>query len=367
MTQTTRPKYLSIADTIESRIRLGEWASDKFPSVRDVALQHHVSIVTASRALQVLRDKGIIRTVERSGNYVEAAAQGLTERFALCQRITPGPWHNAMAGLLMGSFSLAAEHVGSTLETEQFSYGFDADNRDIEKLVKQARNQKIAGFFLLPSRMSESATSQDEAFVAACQKEQMPLVLLERNLHGARSLTQDLVAGDDFAGARELVHHLVGQRCEKIAFVTRTPGGSHDTRLAGYLVAMHHAGMPTHVLEPKVELPPRQACHLLVDQLLRLRADGIVCQRDDTAIGIILELMSRGLTVPGDVAVTGFDDLPVGDAFAIGVTTYKLPADNIAREAFQMMRRRHDHPCAPAVQLSIPGRLIVRESSARYS
>ncbi|WP_020470074.1 LacI family DNA-binding transcriptional regulator [Zavarzinella formosa] len=366
MTPDTRPKYLLIAETIESRIKRGEWVSGRFPSVRDVAEEHAVSIVTASRALQVLRDKGIIRTVERSGCFVEASANGVTTQFALCQRISPGPWHNATAAIMLGGFAAAAEHVGSTLDTEHYCFGPDASPREVERLAKQARVQKIAGVFMLPSRVSEATASQDETFVAACRKESIPVVLLERNLRGhSRLLQHDLVSGDDLAGGLAMTDHLVKQGCHRIAFVTGSPTSSHDARLAGYLLGMHQAGMPSYVLTQNSELPARQAYHQLVEQILRLRADGVICYQDYTAIGVIMELMSRGLTVPGDVAVAGFDDLPIGDAFAIGVTTYKLPAEGIAREAFKLIERRIELPHAPVIQVTTPGRLIVRESTSR--
>ena len=365
MNSDTRPKYLLIAEAMESRIRLGEWASDRFPSVRDVAAQHHVSIVTASRAMQVLRDKGMIRTVGRSGCYVEPGAHGgVTEQFALCQRICPGPWRNATAGILPAGFAAASEHVGSRLDTESFSLGFDAGHQEIQQFARRARAEKLAGLFLFPSRLGESAALQDEALVSALDKAGIPVVLLGRNLRGhASALRHDLVTGDDFTGAQALTGHLLGRGCGRIAFVDAPAGGSHDSRLAGYLLAAHHAGMSPIVLSSPAGLSPRQAHHQIVEQLLARRADGVVCHHDDVAIGVIMELMSRGMSVPNDLAVAGFDDLPIGDAFALGVTTHKLPAEGIAREAFRLMRRRLDQPRAPVVHSTVPGWMVVRESS----
>jgi LacI family transcriptional regulator len=67
--------------------------------------------------------------------------------------------------------------------------------------------------------------------------------------------------------------------------------------------------------------------------------------------------------VPADVAVTGFDNLPIGKAYSIGVTTYAFSSEAVAYHATRLLRTRRLHPANPPVKVLIPGELIVRESS----
>ena len=91
--------------------------------------------------------------------------------------------------------------------------------------------------------------------------------------------------------------------------------------------------------------------------------DGVVCYEDYTAIGLIMEMLSRGLSVPKDVAVVGSDDLPIGDVFTIGLTTYAYPSERMAEQAVRVMRERLKDPGAAPIKVVVPGRLIVREST----
>jgi LacI family transcriptional regulator len=148
-----------------------------------------------------------------------------------------------------------------------------------------------------------------------------------------------------------------------------SPTTSHEGRLAGYLSAMFHAAAAEGrvsepvVLEQASGVPIKVAYQQLADRILADRVDGVVCFQDYTAIGLILELLTRRTQVPQDVALTGFDDIPFGDSFALGVTTYAPPPEAVAEEALGVMRRRVENPTAPPVKVLVPGRLIIRESS----
>jgi LacI family transcriptional regulator len=360
------PKYLVLSQELEARIRAGDWSNGKVPTVRDIAERHDVSVVTASRALQVLRDKGLVRTVERSGCYLVPPSSPRPARWGLCLRITPGPFQQASTALGWTGFEALARREKVTFVTDAFDLRDDAGEEDLHRQAQAAAAAGLGGVFLLPSRVSEEAMRFDERLLRACRANGLPVVLVERNLRGVdRPLEYDLVASDDTEGGRLCTRHLLEGGRRRIAFVVGSPTSCHHDRLAGYLYTLHAADAATGslVLEQPADVPTKEAYARLTDHLVKHRADGVVCYEDYTAIGIILELLRRGLDVPGDVAVAGFDNLPIGDTFSIGVTTYAFPSEGIAVRALSVMEQRIKDPDAPPVKVVVPGRFIVRDST----
>ena len=365
------PKYLEISAELEAQVRGGRWDGGKMPSVRGIAQQHGVSVVTASRAIQVLRDKGLIQTIERAGCF--RVPDPTAERWALVLRMTPGPWQKATLSLARLGFDALARREPMHLELESFSLTPDLAERDILPLVRRAKDSGVRGAFLLPSRCSDDEMRLDERFLTCCDMEQLPVVLLERNLRGQnRPLERDLVAVDDLDGSARCTRHLIDLGRKRVAMIVASPTSSHNDRVAGYLYALHAAQLAAKkgverkpiVLYQRDDLPSREAYAKLADQVRKLDLDGVVCYQDYTAMGLIVELLTRGKSVPDDVAVVGFDDLPIGNSFTVGVTTYAYPSKGMAEQAVRLMRERLRDPERAPTKVVVPGRLIVRESSA---
>jgi LacI family transcriptional regulator len=370
-TSNGNPKYLEVASALEGQIRAGKWDGGKLPSVRGIAQLNNVSVVTASRALQVLRDRGLIQTISRSGCY--RIPPPTAERWALVLRLTPGPWHQATLGMTRAGFEALARRDPMHLESDLFPLAAGIADRDLLALVRHARDRGVSGVFLLPSRHSEAEMKLDERFLACCKAESLPVVLLERNLRGHnRPLECDLVAVDDVDGAARCTRHLLGLGRKRVAIVVASPTSSHNDRVAGYLFALHAASQTAGrkaeykpiVLQQSNDLPSREAYARLADEIHKLDIDGVVCYQDYTAMGVIVELLTRGLSVPEDVAVAGFDDLPIGNSFTIGVTSYAYPAEGMAEQAVRLARERRQDFARPPIKVVVPGRLIVRESTA---
>lgn len=360
-------KYLRVAQDVESRIAAQQWRKNDFPSVRTLAREYSVSVVTAVRALQVLRDKGIIAAVERSGCYLVDRVAG--ERWALALRVTPGPWREATLKVNREGFAKLADETKVGV-SDVLQWGDDADPDAVRQLAARAKADGVTGAVMLPSRLDEASARQDAACLEGCAKAGIPVVLVQRNLRGHDRLTEwDLVSSDEVDGGRLCTQHLLDQGCRRLAFVTASPTSTHRDRLTGFLHAIFVARQADSSLAEPVVLtlpnPDKHTWAATAEQLLAKKVDGVVCYQDYAAMCLILECLRRGARVPQDLAVIGFDNLPLVNAFSIGVSTFSHASDEIARRAIQLLRDRRLDPRRPPVQVVVPGQLIARESSQR--
>ena len=378
------PKYLQVANDLEQQLLRMSDQGTRVPSTRSIARDFDVSIVTASRALQVLRIRGLITTQSRSRsvwlrpagderpttNHQSVVAPVPLERVGLLLRSTGGPWQDTSIVVPTQGFRQATAEQGVALELNLFQIDLTTTPSSIRDQVRAASNRGVQGLFLMPSRQSEAHARQDELLIRECRSAGMPVVLVERNLRGVhRSLELDLVANDDLEGGMVMTRHHLEQGRRRVGFVTASPTSSHEARLAGYLAALHRASTESKTLyNPRIlvqrdETPTRAAYRELADVVLRERLDAVVCYQDYTAIGLVMELLTRRVTIPDQVAITGFDNLPIGDSFALGITTYEYPGLTIARQALRVLEQRRRDPDAPAIKLVTPGRILERASS----
>lgn len=364
-------KYLEIARRIEAEIASGQWSEGaKMTGVRGIASKYGVSPVTASKSLQVLRDRGLIQSVERFGSF--RVASGAVDRgptpWAVCFRTTPGPWYRASHSTTMSGFAAIARAGEIALDPATFAVEDATTEAQIARMAARAKDLGAAGLFLMPSRISDLAMRQDEAILRECRASSLPVVLIERNLRGrARPLEHDLVGPDDLDGGYRCARHLHDSGHRRVAFVLGGPTSSHRERLAGYLLARQEAGEPSIVIDLTGDPLDRLVYARLADRVIASDVDGVTCYHDVVAMGLILELLARRVRVPEEVAVVGFEDLPIGDAFSIGLTSYSPDFEAIARRALQVMATRISAPDAPPARVAVPGRVIVRESAPSKS
>ncbi|GAB5376632.1 MAG: LacI family DNA-binding transcriptional regulator [Acuticoccus sp.] len=169
---------------------------------------------------------------------------------------------------------------------------------------------------------------------------------------------------DNVAGTRAVVDHfhaLGRRRIGYVAGLSRTAIGmerhsSFTARLAE-LGGMQLVGTVSH------EVYDYGSGYRGALELLDRKPDAIFFASDALAVGGIDALKTvAGLSVPGDIAVAGFDDIPMASWSAYSLTTYRQPIAALAEEATRILSAGGDAP-APAGQTTLAGQLVVRAST----
>ena len=91
--------------------------------------------------------------------------------------------------------------------------------------------------------------------------------------------------------------------------------------------------------------------------------DAIVCANDQTALGVLDVLASRGVPVPEKVQVTGYDGISAGRHSSPGLTTVHQPMSELGRAAVHLVIERLEHPERARRAVTLPVRVVVREST----
>jgi DNA-binding LacI/PurR family transcriptional regulator len=193
-----------------------------------------------------------------------------------------------------------------------------------------------------------------------------PLVLLGEQEPGG---VADHVAVDSVAAARDATRHLIGLGRRRIAAVGPQPhldNGTAARRIEGYRQALAEAGLPH---DPALEVPVRRLHRAdgaeAARRLLDAGPDALFCFSDQLALGAMHVLAERGLRVPEDVAVAGFDDIEDGRYANPPLTTVAPDKAAIARAALDCLADRlaREPYTGPARRITVGHRLEVRRST----
>lgn len=331
--------------------------------LKDVAERAGVSVRTVSNvvnnapAVAPATRERVLRAVEELGYRPNLAArnlrQGRTGLIGLSIPEIHSPYFGELAGLLVE----AAQQRGWTVLIEQTGGRSDRERR----LAEGADGHSLDGLITSPWSTSPEELSRHAGG--------LPLVVLgERDPHGVA----DHVAIDNVTAAREVTDHLLSLGRRRIAALGVQPhlsNGTAELRLRGLHGALADAGLPT---DPVLEMPVGslhreegfQAMELLLDR--PVRPDAVFCFTDELALGAVRAILRRGLRVPEDIAVAGFDDIEDGRYTTPSLTTVAPDKEQIAASALQCLADRVYGRLRdlPGRQVRARHRLTVRESTA---
>jgi DNA-binding LacI/PurR family transcriptional regulator len=193
----------------------------------------------------------------------------------------------------------------------------------------------------------------------------IPVVLVDRGSgrHNRCSVAVDDVLGGQLAGV-----HLREQGHQRIAFV----GGPFSLpqvtdRHTGLVAALTGGQEPQIVPTSNLTVAAgRRAGKEIADLPAETRPTAVFCANDQLALGVLQEMTMRGVQVPHDVAIVGYDDIDFAAAAAVPLSSVRQPREQLGRAATQLLLeeanepRQHQHR-----HVVFRPELIVRESSTR--
>ena len=296
------------------------------PTIRDVAAAAQVSTATVSK---------FINGVQRFSPKVEAAIE------------------SAIAGLGYTSNPLAKSMITGRTNTIGLSV-LDITNPHFSSILKGAnRVAHDQGYAVLlvdteetPSRerrtLEELSRRVDGVIVFSRMREHemgwmtgidKPLVFFGT----LAELPLPTVAGDDRAGAYMLAQHLRMLGHRRIAYLGFSRSGRDEERLGGIRESLNAAGLGLAIFD--AEAPSlaegERLCSAIV--LGSERPDALICYNDLMALGFMKEASNLGVSIPQDISVAGFDNIPYGKYTTPALTTVDLQSERLGATAMEKL------------------------------
>ena len=328
------------------------------PSITRVAELAGVSATTVSHTLNGRRPvadstrRRVLDAIERLGYRPNVLARGLrTSRSQTIGLVIPditNPFYPALARGLQDVLGPAGydEIISNT----------DGDRGMERAAIEQMIARQVDGLaFAVFHTHAEDLLPAIEAGI--------PVVRL-----GGRLVQEgvDVVHSDDEGGAAEAARYLLERGYRRIGFVCGPEAeGPAAERVAGYRAALAEAGAPA---DPRLVVHThfsraggREGAAALLD--LPEPPDAVLCANDIMAIGALETAARRGLHVPDDLAVMGFDDIEAAGLISPGLTTMANPAREIGQACARLLLDRLSGQAAGYREVVIPARLVRRQSA----
>ncbi|QNQ09805.1 LacI family DNA-binding transcriptional regulator [Sphingomonas alpina] len=326
-------------------------------TIRDVARTAAVSVASASRALNghpSVTPATRTRVLEAADalNYVpHLGARSLsTRRSNTIGVVLPDLFGEFFSEIIRG-IDYAAHRRGLQLLLSNM-HGSAQETA----AALRAMRGRVDGLLVMSPQL-------DADFLAHNLPKGLPAVVLNGRIEGARHAS---IAIDNQAGAHAAVAHLVEQGCKRIAHLSGPKGNADaDERARGFrdAVATMLGDHDPIVLAGDFS---EEAGIAAGTALAGRDVDGIFSANDIMAIGCMAALTEAGRMIPGDIAMVGFDDVPIARYVTPALSTMRVHIAQLGESALERLVAtiEADEPPEATAEFLMP-ELVVRASSAR--
>lgn len=326
-------------------------------TLADIAREAGTSASTASRALS---GRGYVsaearerlrEAAERLGYVPNASARTLKQRTSRVVGV-------AVSDLGNQFYANLAAGIEQTLREADYQMVLVSDNSDETQELACARTflaMRAAGVIITPA---------DRAAAALLAHNGVDVVEVDRQL---ADIDCDAVVLDNERGGREATSHLLELGHRRVALLMAETDWTSDAgRLQGYVAAHDEAGVPLDerlILAVQFHAPDAEE---RIDTLIRdQRPTAIFAANNTLAENAWHVLRRRGMRLPADISLVGFDDVPWMAMVDPGITAVAQPVLEMGRRAAELLLRRAANPETPCSVEMLQPTLVVRGSTAQ--
>ena len=332
----------------------------RFPSEPALARRFGVSRSTVTRALDRLKQEGLIVSRKGSGVRVRFERLGGSRCIGL---LVPGPESNRFyAGIVRGAEEKCRELGYEPLVRRvKAADGKTRQRRDASAVAREFIKNHVDGVLLFPFAPLRGQWDVNAIVLAALHREGIVVQLVNRPVDSPNGEMCDLVCVDNVAAGRRLARHLAERGVRRCVFLEVLPPiESVNQRYIG--IAAEFAEIDGG------EIHRVGRCARLAEAargwMRRFRPQAFACSCDFVAHQLMDALSRIGVAVPGDVMVTGFDGVPGESDYAGRLTTIVQPLAEIGSTAITRLVERVRNRSLPRCTILLDAPLVVRESTA---
>lgn len=351
-------RYLAAKALIKRKVLSGEVGhNQQLKPELEICRDTNLSRTTVRKAIADLVDEGLLVRFRGRGTFVNirrTPSQKKLLALLVCQHTN-----------VSGAYDLLIRGAQETASRRGYELLLANSRNDAEAGMEQAmrlNEHRVAGTIVVPLQTSSPDQTTDRVIRALKQAGQK-VVLVDEYSSDDEIVS---VASQNREAMHELTSHLIKLGHKRIAFLTSTRTEVVAEREDGFRQAMKDHGLevpPEYFLEVAGRDPVKQGVQEIdVFMAMRTPPEAIVCLHDLIAINAMRHATERGWTVPGDVAIVGFDDLPQAAASQPPLTSVHQPLMEAGARAVELLIRQLEGEELSAHHERLPCRLVVRRS-----
>lgn len=325
-------------------------------TIKDIAKLANVSHTTVSRALNnspLINEetKSKIKAIAEELHYVPNYS---AKSLVLDKSYTIGLFFSSIIQSTSPSFFYETIRGINTVIEEKYNLVVRGVNSYGDYCT--INNKRFDGIILM------SQSDNDNAFIYHVIKQEIPLIILDREVEEKNLIN---VLSDDEEGTFKAVEHLIQNGHKDIAIIEgKLKFKSAKKRKDGFLKALIKYKLPINsefMVEGSYDM---KSGYEGMKRLLNLpkRPSAVFCSNDDMAIGAIKAIFDKGLRIPEDISIVGFDDREFSEYTTPSLTTVKRPIEEISIIAGKKLIEVINGKKYEGEKIYIKTKLILRDS-----